>query len=74
MTCPTFVILAQEQTAFGGLARCVVLGRSLDTMIDRVPHDVREKIFDGFDNRLVELDLLPFHIDARKSFTAANNS
>jgi hypothetical protein len=43
-------------------------------MIDRVPHDVRVKIFDGFDNRLVELDLLPFHIDARKSFTAANNS
>jgi hypothetical protein len=39
-------------------------------MIDRVPHDVREKIFDGFD----ELDLLPFYIDARKSFIAANNS
>jgi hypothetical protein len=45
-------------------------GRSLDTMIDRVPRDVREKIFDGFD----ELDLLPFYIDARKSFIAANNS
>ena len=55
---------AQEQASFGGLAGGEALLRQLDTMIDRVAHDVGQGIADRLDEGLVELGLLTLHLDA----------
>jgi hypothetical protein len=59
-----FVVRAQQQAPFGGLAdRDASLGL-LDAVVDGIAHNVRQRIFDGFDDRLVELGFFAFHLDA----------
>src|SRR5262249_11844918 len=51
------VIGIQIQPARGGLAALASLRRGLDAVIDRVPHEVQQRIGDLFHHRLVELGL-----------------
>ncbi len=59
-----FVVRAEEETPFGGLADGDAAFGLFDAVIDGISNDVRERIFDGFDDGLVELGFLAFHLDA----------
>jgi hypothetical protein len=61
---PAFVIRAQQKAPFGGLAdRDATLGL-FDAVIDGIAYNVRQRILNRFDDRLVELGFFSFHLDA----------
>ncbi len=51
----------QRQESLLGLARRASVLRTLDSVVDRVTHQVRERILDGLDDGLVELGVLALH-------------
>ena len=55
---------AQLEHAFGILARGLAHVGRLDAVIERVAHRVRERVFDGLEQALVELRLLALHLQA----------
>jgi hypothetical protein len=59
-----FVIRAQEQAPFSGFADSDAPFGLLDAVIDRVANDVRQRILDRLDDRLVKFGLFAFHFDA----------
>ena len=52
----------QHDRGLGRLAGGLPLLRRLDAMIDGIPHQVRERIADGLDDRLVEFHFRPFDL------------
>jgi hypothetical protein len=54
---------AQEKQPLGLLSCLRSYFRRLNAVIDRVPHQVGQWIFDGLDDGLVEFGVLPLHFD-----------
>ena len=65
MTLPPSWKACSEQPALGGLAPGQPLVGGLDAVIDGIAHQVRQRVADGLDDRLVQLGLLPLQVDAR---------
>ena len=59
-----FVEGAHQDATFARLAGRHALLRCLDAVVNAVAHNVRQRIFDGFNDGLVELGVLAFHLEA----------
>src|SRR5579863_9262635 len=57
---PALVVRPQQQKAFFRLPRLHPLVRCFNPVVHRIPHQVRQRILDRLNNRLVQLRLFPF--------------
>ena len=60
-----FVEGVQRSRPSAGLPRPAVRAGGFDAVVDGVAHQVRQRVADGLDDRLVQLGLLALHLDPR---------
>jgi hypothetical protein len=60
---PALVAGAQFQVSLGALSASHALFRHFNSVIHRVPHDVRQRVLDRLQKAAVEFRFLSFHLD-----------